>query len=100
MTTFSWITRAVFRHPLAARTQRELASWSAAIVNFNGHNLVCETIASLNATRHPPNEILMVDDGATDDRLAIVRMRHPDVQILPMPDHTGYPGCGAQRGSE
>lgn len=70
-----------------------LAPWSAAVINFNGGDLVGETISSIKAMEHPPDEILLIDDGSTDDSLATVAMRHPDVRILPMPDHTGRPAA-------
>ena len=76
-----------------AETGRDLAPWSAAIINFNGGVLVGETIASIKAMDHPPEEILLVDDGSTDDSLATVRIRFPDVRILPMPRHTGRPAA-------
>ena len=76
-----------------AETGRDLALWSAAIINFNGGVLVGETIASIKAMDHPPEEILLVDDGSTDDSLATVRIRFPDVRILPMPRHTGRPAA-------
>ena len=59
--------------------ERSLAVWSAAVINFNGGSLVCDTIASIKATRPPPAEILLVDDQSTDQSLAMVRARYPDV---------------------
>jgi len=73
--------------------ERTLAGWSAAVINFNGGSLVCDTIASIKATWSPPAEILLVDDQSTDQSVAMVRARHPDVRIVPMPDHTGHPSA-------
>jgi GT2 family glycosyltransferase len=68
-------------------------TWTAAVINFNGGDAVAETIASLKELRDGPDEIILVDDGSTDTSLATVRTRHPDVRILPMPDHTGRPAA-------
>lgn len=68
-------------------------AWTAAVINFNGGDLVGETIASIKALTHPPDEIILVDDGSTDASLAIAGTRHPDVRILPMPGHTGRPAA-------
>jgi Glycosyl transferase family 2 len=43
---------------------------------FNGGVLVGDTIASIKAMDHPPEEILLVDDGSTDhsvERVAVAR---------------------------
>jgi GT2 family glycosyltransferase len=65
------------------------SDWSAAITNFNGEALVCETIASIKHLEPPPSEILLVDDGSTDASLARVRDEHPDVRIVSLGRNTG-----------
>jgi GT2 family glycosyltransferase len=72
-------------------------AWTAAVINFNGGDAVAHTIASLKELRIPPDEIILVDDGSTDTSLATVRTRHPDVRIVPMPDHTGRPATVRNR---
>jgi GT2 family glycosyltransferase len=72
-------------------------TWTAAVINFNGGDAVSHTIASLKELRDPPDEIILVDDGSTDTSLATVRTRHPNVRIVPMPDHSGRPAAVRNR---
>ena len=65
------------------------SNWSAAVTNFNGEALVCETIASIKHLEPPPSEILLVDDGSTDAGLARVRDEHPDVRVVSLGRNTG-----------
>jgi GT2 family glycosyltransferase len=70
-----------------------VTAWTAAVINYNGGELVADTVTSIKKLEAPPDEILLVDDWSTDDSLARVRMRHPDVRIVSMPDHTGRPAA-------
>lgn len=71
--------------------------WSAAVINFNGHDLVCDTIESIKRLTDPPREILLVDDGSTDGSILRVRQQHPDVQIVSLAGHTGRPNVARNR---
>lgn len=81
-----------------AHPQRELPAWSAAIANFNGEELVCETIASVKQLEYPPAEILLVDDGSTDASIERVRAEHPDVRIIGLGRNTGILNIVRNRG--
>ncbi len=45
---------------------------SVIIPNFNRRDLIGETISSILAQSLPPMEIIVVDDGSTDDSVAVV----------------------------
>ena len=65
--------------------------WSAAVINYNGGQLAVETIASIAQLDDPPDEILLVDDGSSDDSVARVRQAHPDVRVIALEQRTGRP---------
>ena len=65
---------------------------SAAVIvpAYNEAKVINQTIASLLGAEHPDNfEIIVVDDGSTDDTLALVRAaygEHPMVKIFTKPN--------------
>lgn len=67
-------------------------------MNFNGEELVCDTIASMKQLEHPPTEILLVDDGSTDASLERVHSEHPDVRIVSLGQNTGVLNIVRNRG--
>jgi hypothetical protein len=72
-------------------TARERSRWTAAVINYNGGELVVDTIDSIQRLNEPPDEILLVDDGSTDDSVTRVRHAHPDVRLVAMGRNTGRP---------
>jgi GT2 family glycosyltransferase len=81
----------------ARRGGTQSVHWSAAVINFNGEDLVCDTIGSIKSLAHPPNEILLIDDGSTDRSVARVRDKHPDVQVVSLGMNTGRPNVARNR---
>jgi glycosyltransferase involved in cell wall biosynthesis len=70
---------------------------------FDGARHVAEAVESVLASRYQPLELIVVDDGSTDDSAAIVRRYTPRVQLLTQP-HEGLGsarnrGAGAARGA-
>jgi len=65
--------------------------WAAAVINYNGGGLVVDTIASIEQLDDPPDEILLIDDGSSDDSVVSVRQAHPEVRVIEMERHTGRP---------
>lgn len=56
---------------------------SAIVCNYNGAAYLDGCLASLTAQNHPRFEVIVCDDGSTDDSVAIAR-RHP-VRLLGLP---------------
>ncbi|MDR1146657.1 MAG: glycosyltransferase family 2 protein [Verrucomicrobiales bacterium] len=56
--------------------------FSILINNYNYGAYVCETVNSALAQTSPPHEIIVVDDGSTDDSLALLRECYADNQLV------------------
>jgi glycosyltransferase involved in cell wall biosynthesis len=64
------------------RTKESTPTVSVIIPNFNRMDLIGETLTSiLNQTR-PPDEIIVVDDGSTDQSRDVIRKFEPRVTLL------------------
>lgn len=65
----------------------------AFIVNFNRRELLLRTIASVQAQTRAPDEILVIDNGSTDDSIAAVRTEHGErVRVLALGENFGSSG--------
>jgi hypothetical protein len=62
------------------------------VVNWNGRHLLAECLGSLLENGYEPLEIVLVDNGSTDDSLPFVREAFPDVRILASPENRRWAG--------
>jgi GT2 family glycosyltransferase len=60
------------------------------IPNWNGRRWLPGCLAALAAQELAPKEIIVVDNGSTDDSVAYLRAEHPDVMVLELPENTGF----------
>jgi GT2 family glycosyltransferase len=70
---------------------------TAIIVNFNRRDLLLRAITSLRSQSNPPIQILVVDNGSTDDSVASVRTTFPRVEVVALGENLGSSG-GFARG--
>lgn len=73
--------------------QQPLAS--IIVVNWNGQHLLKECIDSLLAQTYPNLEILLVDNGSTDDSVTFLQTTYPTtptLRILQLPANIGFSG--------
>lgn len=70
---------------------------SVIIPLYNGERWIEDTIRSVLAQTHSPKEIVVVDDGSTDDSLALVRSSFPEVKVLRNPGEGGKGAGGPRR---
>lgn len=60
---------------------------SVIIPTFNRRNSVCDAIESVQQQTLQPHEIILVDDGSTDDTASLVREQFPNVLVIEQSNH-------------
>lgn len=64
---------------------------SICIANYNGVQVLGDCIESLLAQQGgAPTEIIVHDDASTDDSVAWIRQRYPQVELLASSDNSGF----------
>ena len=58
---------------------------SAVIINYNGCDLIEGTIDSLRRGEVVPAEIIVVDNGSSDNSVAFLEQKFPDVTLIKLP---------------
>ena len=71
---------------------------SVVIVNFNGRHHLEKCLPSLERSSPRAAEVILVDNGSSDDSVEWVRAHHPSVRILPMGENLGF-GEANRRGA-
>ena len=66
---------------------------SVIILNWNGEKLLREFLPSVIAnTRGPEVEVIVADNGSTDDSLKVMCEEFPNVKILTFDENLGFSG--------
>ncbi len=66
-------------------------TWAAVVVNYEGGALLAECVSALLADDSAgPPEVVVVDNGSTDDSVARLRAVHPGVPVLEPHANLGY----------
>lgn len=55
---------------------------SVVVPTFNRASLISQTLESILAQQYPPAEIIVVDDGSTDDIAATLQAKFPSVRLI------------------
>lgn len=66
------------------------ASVSVVIVNWNRKELLAECLSGLKQQEGISCSIIVVDNGSTDGSAAYVNMHHPDIDLIALPENTGF----------
>jgi GT2 family glycosyltransferase len=69
------------------------AELGAVVVNYNGGAKVVRVIEALTETAPEITEIIVADNGSTDDSVAEIRARFPTVDILELGANLGLPNA-------
>ena len=77
---------------MAGRSSAQVPSSRVSVVipNLNGQAWLGACLHSLSAQRRQPMEIILVDNGSTDDSLDIVLDLAPDANIIRFDHNTGF----------
>ncbi|MFA5052313.1 MAG: glycosyltransferase family 2 protein [Patescibacteria group bacterium] len=67
-----------------------MTTTSIIIVNWNGREHLDACLRSVFAQTYKDFEVIMVDNGSTDDSVSFVEKNFPDVQIIPLKRNTGF----------
>ncbi len=67
------------------------------IPTYNGEKFIADAIQSINKQTYPVKEIIVVDDGSTDDTEKIVKQQTGNIRFIKQ-EHTGMPSAGRNRG--
>ncbi len=62
------------------------------VVTHNRRALLAECLAALSTQTRPLDRLLVVDNASSDGTSAMVRARHPDVDLLELPRNVGSSG--------
>ncbi len=60
------------------------------VVNWNGRAFLEECLQSIRGQTYHSFSVTLVDNGSTDDSLALVRNRFPEVQVNALPENRGF----------
>jgi GT2 family glycosyltransferase len=72
------------------------ASVSTIVVTFNNARQIVDCLASLQSDPATAGQIVVLDNGSTDETAAIVEQRFPDVRLIRSPENLGFArGCNA-----
>jgi GT2 family glycosyltransferase len=63
---------------------------TTVVQNWNRSDLLQPCLAALLGQSYPSSEIILVDNGSTDDSVAYVREGFPEVTIIALPDNKGF----------
>src|SRR5262245_56400983 len=74
-----------------ARTDKD-SKVSVIIVNWNGRRFLHDCLASLSVQSYTPDEIIVVDNGSTDDSVFFVKDRFPRVRVIEVGKNAGFTG--------
>jgi len=67
-----------------------VGSVSAVIVTWNGKDLLATCLETLRAQTRPVDEVLVVDNGSSDNTQRMVRTTSPEVSLIEMGRNTGF----------
>ncbi|MBN1865735.1 glycosyltransferase family 2 protein [Candidatus Sumerlaeota bacterium] len=66
--------------------------FSIVIVSLNGGRVIGRALDSVRRTDYPAFEVIVVDNGSTDDLAEVVRRDYPEVRLIRAPVNLGFAG--------
>src|SRR5215470_14085112 len=65
---------------------------AVVVLNWNGCNETLACLESLIKLSYPPCDLIVVDNGSTDNSVAAVRSKYPNVEVIQTGKNLGYAG--------
>jgi len=63
---------------------------SIVIINYNGLKWLEKCLQSITATKYPTFEIILVDNASSDNSVAYVQLKYPEVKLIAHERNLGY----------
>jgi GT2 family glycosyltransferase len=60
------------------------------IVNWNGIGVLRTCLSSIERTKHPNFNVIVVDNGSTDNSVVMIRREFPDVKLIQNRENLGF----------
>jgi GT2 family glycosyltransferase len=67
-----------------------MAKVSVIIVNYNGAHLLADCLGSLKRQTHRDFEVILVDNGSTDESVEVATLECPELRLLVLEWNTGF----------
>ncbi len=69
---------------------RDMPAITVIIVNLNGERYLSDCLNSLSAQTFTDFEVIVVDNGSSDNSLSLIKKDFPHVRIISLPENTGF----------
>jgi GT2 family glycosyltransferase len=77
---------------MVSSTPGNFPHFSVIIVSLNGGGVIARALDSVLATEYPSFEVIVVDNGSTDNLAEIVKTEYPTVRLIQSPVNLGFAG--------
>ena len=68
----------------------ELPSVAVVLLNWNGKKFLAQFLPALLQSTYPGVQIIVADNGSTDDSISFLEHNYPEIQILSNPSNEGF----------
>src|SRR5215831_20057187 len=68
---------------------------SIIVVNWNGERFLKDCLGALTCQSYPNYEIILVDNGSSDNSIRFVRQNFPEVKVIALGENNGFTGGNA-----
>ena len=76
-------------------TREENNKVSVIVVNWNGERFLKDCLSALSGQTYPNYEIILVDNGSSDNSICFTRENFPEVKLVALTENTGFTGGNA-----
>ena len=62
------------------------------VLNWNGRDITLDCLASLEKVTYSNANVIVIDNGSTDDSVASIKEKYPETDIIEFPTNLGFAG--------